>query len=73
MVTQLASPVTFTAGTTIVSDDVDANFAAIRSTFNDLVTPGLLGRSERFLEISVLKSEKPSSGSCLRSSLIFPL
>jgi len=37
-VAQLGAPTTFTAGTTIVSDDVDSNFAAIRTAFNNLVT-----------------------------------
>ncbi len=38
MASQLAAPVTFTSGTTIVSDDVDANFAANRTAFNALLT-----------------------------------
>ncbi len=37
-VAQLGAPTTFTSGTTIVSDDVDANFAAIRTAINALIT-----------------------------------
>ena len=37
-VTQIGAPVEFTAGTVIVSTDVDSNFAAIRAAFNALVT-----------------------------------
>ena len=37
-VAQLGSLVTFTAGTTIVSDDIDSNYADIKTAFNNLVT-----------------------------------